>query len=127
MWEVTSVKEKQGVSPIHVATSPCETKADSASNGPSQHTFVKSLHHRQSTPQTVFLRVGPGTQVSKEPWSQSADLKTRSWGRECENAPLLHWAFMRFRGPQALNDKLRDRFMALASDASKTQLRLRRN
>jgi hypothetical protein len=33
-----------------------------------------------------------------------AELKTK--GLVLGNGPLLHWAFMKFRGPKALNDKL---------------------
>jgi hypothetical protein len=42
--------------------------------------------------------------VERTMFASKAELKTK--GLVLGNGPLLHWAFMKFRGPKALNDKL---------------------
>jgi hypothetical protein len=52
---------------------------------------------------TGFIPV-PGARVERTMFAIKAELKTK--GLVLGNGPLLHRAFMKFRGPKALNDKL---------------------
>jgi hypothetical protein len=61
---------------------------------------------QNARPVARFWSKGPVSRrrVERTMFASKAELKTK--GLVLGNGPLLHWAFMKFRGPKALNDKL---------------------